>query len=67
MKLEYIATNKNGETIKFYAYGEWTCNNIDRPAARNWIINHLDLSENWNYKPTGNFKHENNNNIITEL
>jgi hypothetical protein len=53
MKLEYIATNEKGETLKFFAYGEWTCNNSNRLDARNWIINHLDLSENWNYKPTG--------------
>ena len=66
MKLEYIAINKQGETIKFYAFGDWSCNDTDRPSARDWIINHLDLSENWNYKPTGRFKHENNNNIITE-
>ena len=47
MKLEYIATNEQGETIKFYAYGEWSCNNTDRPDARNWIINHLDTSKEW--------------------
>jgi len=66
LKLEYIATNKKGNIIKFYAYGKWTCNNTNRLNARHWIINNLDLSEDWNYKPTGNFKHENNNDIITE-
>ena len=60
MKLEYIATNENGKQIKFWAYGEFTANKYNLLDARNWIINHLDLSGNWNYKPTGNWKHANN-------
>ena len=58
MKLEYTATNEKGDKINFYAFGEWTCNDTDRLNARHWIINHLDMSENWTYKKTGNFQHE---------
>ena len=57
IKLEYVATNKYNKTIKFWAYGDYTANKYNKLNAKHWIINHLDLSENWSYKKTGNFKH----------
>lgn len=67
MKLEYIATNEKGEEFIFYAYGIYTATKHNLPNARDWIIAHCDLSENWTYRPTGNFKHDefNKNPIIT--
>ena len=58
MKLEYIAINKHGDKRKFYAYGKWSCEkDNNKYSPKDWIVTHLDLSENWSYKPTGNFKH----------
>lgn len=36
---KYIATSKTGQTIEFTAN--------DESAARHWVINHLDLSQDW--------------------
>ena len=67
MKLEYIATNKDGRSIKFFAYGKFSCEkDNNKYSPKDWIVTHLDISEGWSYQATGNFKHENNNNIITE-
>jgi hypothetical protein len=38
--MEYVAINKYNTKIVFRA--------IDDNEARHWVINHLDLSEDWN-------------------
>tara|TARA_R100001244_G_C5157728_1_gene130591 strand:- start:539 stop:787 length:249 start_codon:yes stop_codon:yes gene_type:complete len=63
MQLEYIAKCEN-ETYTFWCDGEYTTYKDGGVTPRDWVINHLDISKDWNITKTGNFKHANNNNTI---
>jgi hypothetical protein len=65
MKLEYIAICGN-EKHTFWCDGEYTSFKDNTISPRDWVINHLDISKDWIIKPTGNFRHANNNNAIYE-
>tara|TARA_Y100001938_G_C8076630_1_gene426502 strand:+ start:442 stop:621 length:180 start_codon:yes stop_codon:yes gene_type:complete len=56
IQLQYLATNKNNDKLLFWAYGDYTAKKHNKLNAKNWIINHLDLSEKWSYKSTGKFR-----------
>jgi hypothetical protein len=58
LKIGYTAINKStGEKVNFFAYTTETANRINGLDARNWIINHLDMSYQWDYFVNGTFKH----------
>jgi hypothetical protein len=58
MLIGYTAVNKQkGEKIDFFAHSTETANRLNTLDARNWIINHLDMSYSWDYSPNGKFKH----------
>ena len=57
IQLQYIAINKNNDKLLFWAYGDYTAKKHNKLLnARHWVINHLDLSEDWTYKTTGKFR-----------
>lgn len=58
MKTGYTAINKTtGEAVEFFAHSTETANRRNTLDARNWIVNHLDTSYEWNYKANGKIKH----------
>jgi len=68
MQLEYNVIDKNGLTVKLWAYGEYTANGINKLNIRDKVINTVDLSlEPYTIKPTGNFKHDKGGSVIVEV
>ena len=60
MLIGYTAINRQtGEKLDFYAYSSnrMTQDN-GKLDAYNWIVNHLDVSYQWDYFFNGKFKHE---------
>ena len=61
MKMGYTATNqRTGERIDFFAHSTKTANRLGTLDAHNWIVNHLDMSDKWDYNFNGKFKHAEN-------
>lgn len=59
MKIGYTATNrKTKELVDFYAHSTETSNRLNTLDARNWIINHLDTSYEWDYYANGKIKND---------
>jgi hypothetical protein len=53
----YTAINKRtNERVEFFAHSEQTAQRLGKLSAYHWIVNHLDVSYEWNYYPNGKFK-----------
>ena len=66
MKIEYIAICENESHI-FWCDGEYTTYKDGGITPRDWVINHLDTSKDWDIKQTGKFKWNNDDNAIYEV
>ena len=61
MKVGYTAISSQGEKIEFFAHSTETANRLGTLDARNYIINHFDMSQKWEYRANGKFKFPNDN------